>query len=308
MQTFYVVFDEYEKDAEEILKKRIEKFVEDLKTKGEMTLADLKEYCGSGAHIKPEDKNYIFNMENIKIPGLVLGLQIKKITCFVFEVMCVPSARITHCCESCQNACKEQKLETVEEKEKKKDDFFKVLRAISDNKDYRFSFDVERIGKDFNEAVMATLGKTDSADFTARERDLKKIALNSTYGSISEKIDKPYRKAFIEIAEDYICKDREQQHGDPRHNFEDIADMWSIYLTRKNNNDVDDYIEITADDVCKMMVLFKIARSMSNYANEDNYIDMIGYAALAGEMAVKEAKENGDAEGKFTEIFKKCKD
>ena len=42
---------------------------------------------------------------------------------------------------------------------------------------------------------------------------------------------------------------------------------------------------ITADDVAIMMILLKISRSTQGEKfNIDNFIDMVGYAAIAGEI------------------------
>ena len=43
---------------------------------------------------------------------------------------------------------------------------------------------------------------------------------------------------------------------------------------------------ITAEDVALMMVLLKISRNtQGNKSNIDNFIDMCGYAAIAGEIS-----------------------
>lgn len=45
-----------------------------------------------------------------------------------------------------------------------------------------------------------------------------------------------------------------------------------------------------AEDVAMMMVLFKTGRIMSGKVNPDNYIDLAGYAACAGEIATRGAE------------------
>ena len=70
-----------------------------------------------------------------------------------------------------------------------------------------------------------------------------------------------------------INGDREQEHGQPKHNFRRIAKMWSGYLEK----------DITPSDVCVMMVLLKAAR-LRHKLSDDSFIDMAGYAALGSEV------------------------
>ena len=84
------------------------------------------------------------------------------------------------------------------------------------------------------------------------------------------------RVEFLEAAKSCICGDRDEQYGKPENNFRKIAALWGYYLKRA----------ITAEDVAIMMCLFKIARlQSSDYASEDSWIDLIGYAACGGEIA-----------------------
>ena len=86
------------------------------------------------------------------------------------------------------------------------------------------------------------------------------------------------RKDFLKGAEQCVCSDRNQQYGEPEDNFTNIAKLWSAYLEE----------EIGAEDVAIMMVLFKVARLKgSGYQSVDSWVDLIGYAACGGEIAVK---------------------
>lgn len=71
-----------------------------------------------------------------------------------------------------------------------------------------------------------------------------------------------------------IVTGREQQHGDVESSFARIAQMWAAYLDRR----------ITAQDVCAMMILLKAARIASGHQNDDNWVDIAGYAACGGGM------------------------
>jgi hypothetical protein len=91
-------------------------------------------------------------------------------------------------------------------------------------------------------------------------------------------------KQFCETAADMITGDRASTHGDASVNFDRIANLWSAYL----------HTNIAGSQVPVMMVLMKIARSTGGDFNKDDYIDMCGYAALAGEMATKQFEDAGE--------------
>lgn len=83
------------------------------------------------------------------------------------------------------------------------------------------------------------------------------------------------RSDILKTANVAVNKDRQATHGKPERNFESIARLWTAYLEK----------EITPVDVGMMMILLKVARQKSNPAYEDNYVDMAGYSACAGEIA-----------------------
>ena len=82
-------------------------------------------------------------------------------------------------------------------------------------------------------------------------------------------------KTAIDQAKEIIYGDREKTYGHPAKNLETIALMWSGYLSSK----FDAPVVLDAHDVCMMMPLLKIARE-ANHRNDDNPVDIIGYAAL----------------------------
>ena len=68
---------------------------------------------------------------------------------------------------------------------------------------------------------------------------------------------------------------RADEHGpDAKAAFQRTADLWSVYLGHK----------VEAKDVPMMLVLLKITRSIDGAYNADDFIDMIGYAGLAGQI------------------------
>ena len=86
------------------------------------------------------------------------------------------------------------------------------------------------------------------------------------------------RTEILKKANECVMGDREQDYGSPESNFELIANLWSAYLD----------FDITAVDVAMMMSLLKVARVKSGRTHEDNFIDLAGYAACAGEIATNE--------------------
>lgn len=95
------------------------------------------------------------------------------------------------------------------------------------------------------------------------------------------------RKSILAEAERCVCGDREQAYSSPEDNFSTIAALWEPYLRRKCVlPGVDVCIE--PEDVGVLMALLKIGRIASGQAKADNYIDLAGYAACAGEIAMKE--------------------
>ena len=88
------------------------------------------------------------------------------------------------------------------------------------------------------------------------------------------------REEALNRAKELICGEREKQYGDPEELFTEVATLWTHYLGV-------DYL-ITATDAAIMMALLKVARITSSHwggrYSEDNFVDLIGYAAIAAEL------------------------
>jgi len=89
-----------------------------------------------------------------------------------------------------------------------------------------------------------------------------------------------------------VSSDRDKQNGDSVSNHENIARLWSSYLQNKTKLG----IIILPEDVATLMVLLKIARSQGGTFNIDDFVDMTGYSAIAGEITSKR-HELGDTLG-----------
>ncbi len=96
-----------------------------------------------------------------------------------------------------------------------------------------------------------------------------------------------------------ILKDRPGVHGSAEQSFSMIADIWTVYLRHARMVRKSDAIR--PEDVAHMMVMLKHARAMyGDVNNRDNFVDAIGYEALAGMLQLPDP--SGDlVEGKPTD-------
>ena len=85
------------------------------------------------------------------------------------------------------------------------------------------------------------------------------------------------RSKILQSADTLVSKDRADEHGEAMHNFVAIGDLWNGYLGLNKF--------ITPQDVPMMLALLKMARTKENPDNADNYRDLCGYGALAGEVS-----------------------
>jgi hypothetical protein len=81
-------------------------------------------------------------------------------------------------------------------------------------------------------------------------------------------------KKLMEEAAD-ILDERGLEYGHPAINIRRIADLWASYFGR----------EIDPLDVCICMALVKVSRIVET-PNRDSFIDLVSYAALAGESVI----------------------
>ena len=82
------------------------------------------------------------------------------------------------------------------------------------------------------------------------------------------------REEILQKAAEAISGERDKHYGSPEDNFCRIAVLWTDYLGE----------QVSPTDVAMMMILLKVARTMNDATHEDNYIDIAGYAACAGEL------------------------
>ena len=99
-----------------------------------------------------------------------------------------------------------------------------------------------------------------------------------TTGSNYEK-----QRAFLKQAEELINGPRAEDYGPALLNHERIATIWNVLLRKKLLD------KITPTEVVAMMVGLKLARLAEDMHKDDSWTDIIGYAALGGEISNDES-------------------
>tara|TARA_R100000234_G_scaffold28821_1_gene16642 strand:- start:3199 stop:3498 length:300 start_codon:yes stop_codon:yes gene_type:complete len=83
-----------------------------------------------------------------------------------------------------------------------------------------------------------------------------------------------FMKSILDEAKILVNKDRQQDYGDPRDDFERIATIWSTLLSNKLETN------LTSSEVGAMMIALKLSRAVHKN-KRDNWIDIAGYAHCA---------------------------
>lgn len=92
----------------------------------------------------------------------------------------------------------------------------------------------------------------------------------------------------LDEAAGLIGGDRARQHGDVRALHEQVAQLWTAYLEPQR---VPLAAPLEARDVLAMMALLKLARAQHGDFNRDDYVDALGYVALAGQVAEEDHEQ-----------------
>jgi len=88
--------------------------------------------------------------------------------------------------------------------------------------------------------------------------------------------DRMKREKILSIAEGLINGDRADIYGSAFDNFTRIGILWGVMLGTE---------PVAPEVVGLMLVQLKAARLVATPAHDDSWIDLAGYAALAGEIA-----------------------
>jgi hypothetical protein len=86
------------------------------------------------------------------------------------------------------------------------------------------------------------------------------------------------REYFCYTALNLINGKRQDNYGEAERNFSRIADIWSAILDEKLK------CPITPGEVAACMVGVKLSRLSNDVSHRDSWVDIIGYAALGGEI------------------------
>ena len=111
-----------------------------------------------------------------------------------------------------------------------------------------------------------------------------KTILMSREAAEREEQEKITREYILREAARIVCGDRNAQYGEPEDSFRAIAEFWETYV-REECVSTGAVVCIQEADVAMMMVLLKVARAIYG-TKADTYIDIAGYAACAGEIAI----------------------
>lgn len=79
---------------------------------------------------------------------------------------------------------------------------------------------------------------------------------------------------FLSTAHRLIRGARQNDYGDKRKNFTDIARMWSVILGK----------DIDAHHVAQCMIAMKLARLIKSPSHKDSWIDIAGYVGCAEDL------------------------
>lgn len=104
------------------------------------------------------------------------------------------------------------------------------------------------------------------------------------------------RSEILQAADKIINGQRQQDYGNPEDAFLNIAALWEAYLNNIGYKHIefDHPVCITELDVAHMMIMMKIARGIGGVGTDDTFVDMAGYAAIAGELSGKRRERLND--------------
>jgi hypothetical protein len=94
----------------------------------------------------------------------------------------------------------------------------------------------------------------------------------------------------LDQAKALIDGDRARTHGDAEALHSTVARLWEAYLGPGCG------LAISTDQVLVMLALLKIARTQHGETNRDDYVDALGYIALAGRIVDKRLEDEARVE------------
>lgn len=132
----------------------------------------------------------------------------------------------------------------------------------------------------------ASSGYGTSGVITPNKIDVSLLDVSKLTYAQDNKKESPERVKLLNEAADLVQGERQDDYGDPKVNFQRIADYWNTYLGDKVTQ------PLTWKEIGDMMILLKIAR-LANSSKRDTYVDIAGYSGITGGIAEEESKNNG---------------
>lgn len=93
------------------------------------------------------------------------------------------------------------------------------------------------------------------------------------------------RREALKMAEECVCKNRQNAYGDAEDNFADIAAITNIVLKNKLAKPLDGL------DVALFSAIIKLARCKESPRHKDNLVDLIGYGACGLGIVLREQEQ-----------------
>lgn len=90
----------------------------------------------------------------------------------------------------------------------------------------------------------------------------------------------PERVNILNEAATLVTGQRQEDYGTPEENFQRMADYANIHF-KKN---LEQNIPFSAQQTAEYMILLKMSRVI-NSPTRDSYVDIAGYAGIAGELS-----------------------
>lgn len=138
------------------------------------------------------------------------------------------------------------------------------------------------VTKDF---VKSNIKQRINSQESEEEKTMKWEVNEQSVDKSLPKGSKSTRQQLLEEAIQCVTKDRTSVHGEPENNLTVISLLWNTYFRCKKQD-----IKVTglnATDVAVMMILMKIARTITSPEHKDHWIDIAGYASIGGELSCK---------------------
>lgn len=139
-----------------------------------------------------------------------------------------------------------------------------------------------QVKQEFLNAVKDSYNDSEIEETTQEAKDVlakQDLSINEEYDMLTNGLQGTgiNRSEILQYSGDAINGSRRRNYGKPENSFEEIAIMWSVIFR----------VDISAQQVALAMNALKIVRANTNPLHLDNYVDMAGYAAIAGELGLK---------------------